>query len=485
MSALAFRAATDLAAALRAKRLSSRELLAYYEDRIARHNPRLNAVVSPDFERARRRAAAADAATARGESWGPLHGLPMTIKDTYEVAGMRTTAGAPRYADHVSTADAIVAQRLVAAGAILFAKTNVPLMAGDLQTFNEIFGTTNNPWDTRRTPGGSSGGAAAAVAAGLTSAEVGSDIGGSIRVPAHNCGVFGHKPSWGLVPQRGHIPGPPGMLGEPDINVCGPIARSASDLSLLFDVLAGPPPESAHAWRLELPPPRHAALRDYRVAVWIDETGLPIDAEVRRCLAAAVDAVRAAGARVDASARPGVPIEQSLGVFWKLLAPILATSFPAHQLDALDQIAALVSDVETNTVAAFARDVGRKHRDWLSLHEERLQMCARWADFFRDYDVLLCPVSPVAAIEHDQAGAPLERKIPINGESRSYAEQFTWLGSIGVVLLPATVVPVGRTAQGLPVGIQIVGPSLEDRTPLAFATHLADLMGGFTPPPGF
>jgi len=485
MSELAFRSATDLAAALRAKDVSSRELLALYEERIGRLNPSINAVVSPDFERARRRAAEADEATARGESWGPLHGLPMTIKDTYEVAGMRTTAGAPQYAEHVSSADAVVAQRLQAAGAILFAKTNVPLMAGDLQTFNEIFGTTNNPWDTRRTPGGSSGGAAAAVAAGLTSAETGSDIGGSIRVPSHNCGVFGHKPSWGLVPQRGHVPGPPGMLGEPDINVCGPIARSAADLSLLFDVLAGALPEHANAWHLRLPPPRHTALRDFRVAVWFDEPGLPVDTEVRRCLDSAVAALRDAGARVDEAARPGVPTAQSLGMFWRLLAPIIATSYPPDQLDALDQIAAMLTQADDHTVAAFARNVGVKHRDWLALHDERLRMMARWAEFFRDVDLLLCPVSPVAAIEHNQEGSPLERTIMINGEMRSYAEQFTWLGSIGVVLLPSTVVPVGRTAQGLPVGIQIVGPSQEDRTPLRFAALLAELMGGFTPPPGF
>src|SRR5690606_37586313 len=216
-------------------------------------NPALNAIVATDIEAARERARAADAALAAGESWGPLHGVPITIKDTFEVAGMPTTAGAKELRDHRPSSNAVAVQRLLDAGAIVFGKTNVPLYAGDLQTYNEVYGSTSNPWDLHRTPGGSSGGAAAALAAGLTALELGSDIGGSIRTPSHFCGVCGLKPSYGIIPSRGHIPGPPGTLSEADISVTGPMARSVDDLELALDILAGPDTPAAKGWRLELP----------------------------------------------------------------------------------------------------------------------------------------------------------------------------------------------------------------------------------------
>ena len=239
MSELGFRSATDLVQAMKAKEVGSRELLDHLLARVDEHNPALNAVVTLDAERARTAADAADAATARGEDLGPLHGLPMTIKDVFETEGIRSTSGAPELMGHVPTRDAGAVARLKAAGAIVFGKTNLPLYAGDLQTFNEPFGVTNNPWDTSRTTGGSSGGAAAALAAGLTPLELGSDIGGSIRNPSHMCGTVGLKPSFGVVPQDGYLSGPTGLRSL-DINVVGPMARSVDDLSLAFDVLAGP-----------------------------------------------------------------------------------------------------------------------------------------------------------------------------------------------------------------------------------------------------
>jgi len=246
--------AGELARAIREREVSSRELLEELLGRAERVNPALNAIVAWDVDRARAAAAAADEVTATGEPLGALHGVPMTVKDTYETEGLVTTAGAPELAQYVPQADAVVVARLKAAGAIIFGKTNSPLYAGDWQTYNDVYGRTNNPWDVTRTVGGSSGGAAAAVAAGLTPLEFGSDIGGSIRIPAHYNGVFGLKPSWGIVPLRGHIPGPPGSLVDPDIGVAGPIARSVADLKLALGLVAGPLPQEAAGWRLELDP---------------------------------------------------------------------------------------------------------------------------------------------------------------------------------------------------------------------------------------
>src|SRR5512139_379828 len=322
MTDLHFRSASSLAAALRRREVSSRELLEHFLARVEKHNPALNAVVTLDAERARARAAEADAALARGESWGPLHGVPMTVKDTVETAGVRTTAGAPLLAQHVPAADATAVARLRAGGAVIFGKTNIPLFASDVQSYNAVFGTTNNPWDASRTPGGSSGGAAAALAAGLTGLELGSDIGGSIRTPCNWTGVFGHKPTHDLVPLRGHIPGPPGTLAEPDLAVAGPMARSADDLDLALDLLAGPRDDEAVGWRLALPRPRHARLRDYRVAAWLDDRDLPVDAEVARVLGDALARLRAAGAAIDERARPFDSLVEIFDLYQQLLWPV-------------------------------------------------------------------------------------------------------------------------------------------------------------------
>src|ERR1700694_3687334 len=249
---LDFATTTELTRAVRNRTISSRELLDHILARVDQHNPGLNAIVAFDLDRARAAADAADAATTKGDAAGSLHGLPMTVKDVWETEGLVTTSGAPELKDYVPQADALAVGRLKAAGAIIFGKTNTPLYAGDFQTFNDVYGLTNNPWNTSRTAGGSSGGAAAAVAAGLTPLELGSDIGGSIRNPAHFNGGYGLKPSWGVVPSRGHIPGPPGSLVESDVNCNGPLARSLEDLRLALGVVAGPGPEDAAGWRLEL-----------------------------------------------------------------------------------------------------------------------------------------------------------------------------------------------------------------------------------------
>jgi amidase len=451
MTDIALQPAHELAAAIQRRELSSRELLEHHLARVQRLNPALNAVVTLDADAARRTADAADAALARGEVIGPLHGVPMTVKDTYQTAGMRTTCGLEAW-DHVPDHDAEAVRRLRGAGAVIFGKTNTPALAGDWQTFNPIFGTTNNPWDTTRTTGGSSGGAAAAVATGMTALELGSDIAGSIRVPSNWCGVCGHKPSWGIVPQRGHLPPPPGALADSDLGVMGPMARDVADLELALDVLAGPAGPAAVGWRLALPPARASTLGELRLALWLDDPAYPVETDVGAVLESAVAALQEAGARfVDSP--PPVALPDVVGLHQELLYPLTE---PSSKL---------------------------LHRAWLSANERREQVRARVADFFLEVDALLMPVAVVPAIPHDHSEPFLARTISVAGGSRSYLDIFGWVGLATVAYLPATVVPVGRTTQGLPVGLQIVGPYLEDRTTLAVARCITHQVGGFSPPP--
>jgi len=482
MTTLGFRSASELAAALRRRELGSRELLEHLLARIERFDGGLNAVVTLDVERARAAADAADRALAAGDAKGALFGLPMTVKDTFETAGLRTTCGVPALSQHVPAADAIAVARLRAAGAVIFGKTNTPTWAGDWQTTNPIFGTTNNPWDRTRTPGGSSGGSAAALAAGFTPLELGSDIGGSIRVPAHCCGVFGHKPSHGLVPQRGHIPGEPGTRSERDLNVIGPLARTVDDLELALDVVAGALPELAHALTLRLPPPRATKLADFRVAAWFDEPACAIDREMRGLLERAADTLTKAGARIDREARPAVDFREAVDLYVALLMPIMSLELPDAVAEQMAKAGEQVPDGASGLLSASVRANAARHRDWLRTHERRERIRARWADFFRDHDVLLCPVMLTPAFVQDPSEFS-SRRILVNGEDRSYMENIEWPALVTMALLPSTVIPVGRTAGGLPVGVQVVGPLLEDRTTLAFARAAERELGGFAPPP--
>jgi amidase len=483
MRSLAFQSASQLLRALRRRTTTSRDLLEQSLERVARLNPALNAVVTLDAERARAAADAADRAIEADSPLGPLHGLPITVKDTYETAGVRTTCGVPELSGHVPKGDAVSVARLRAAGAVIFGKTNTPTWAGDWQTTNPVFGTTHNPWDATRTPGGSSGGSAVAIAAGLAALELGSDIGGSIRVPAHCCGVFGHKPSHGLVPQRGHIPGPPGTLSEYDLNCIGPIARSAEDLALALGVLAGPLPENAHAVSLRLPRPRARRLEAFRVAAWLDDPAARIDTEMRDLLEAATATLERAGAKVDRHARPEVDLAEAIETYVTLLSPVMSLTFPEEVARQMAQVGDQVPDDAPGLIPASARAYAVRHRDWLRAHERREAIRARWAAFFGDFDVLLCPVMLTPAFPLDDSEFA-GRTLQVNGEMRPYLENIRWPGLITMALLPATVIPVGRTRAGLPVGVQIVGPYLEDGTPLAFARAAERALGGFVPPEG-
>lgn len=478
---LTYATAVELVEALRAGALSSRELLDHTLARIDEHNPALNAVVTLDNGGARAEAERADRELAAGRPLGPLHGLVVTVKDVWETAGMRTTSGAPALADHVPQADALAVARLRAAGAVIVGKTNTPLYAGDMQTFNEVFGRTNNPWDLERTAGGSSGGSAAAVAAGLTPLELGSDIGGSIRAPAHYCGVHGLKPSWGVVPSRGHIPGPPGNLIETDVNAGGPLARSVGDLRLALDVLAGPVPEDAVGWSLQLPDaPPTLEPSDLHLAVSFDDPDFPVASEVRAALRALVADLTDAGARVD-EVPPPVSIAEGVDTWSRLVLPIIGKDLPD---DAYDAFTAFDPD-DADPTARSAAHLAMRYCDWSRADQRRQEQRARWAACFDRYDAFLLPIQPVAAFPHDTHRSIAERTVDVDGRAIRGVDLTAWPGAVGAMLLPAVVVPAGRTPSGLPVGVQVVGPYLHDRRLLGVA-ELVDRIGpGFTRPPGF
>jgi amidase len=482
MSDIALQPAHALAEAIRRRDVSSRELLDLYLARVDALNPPLNAVVTLDPDGARTAADAADAALARGDDVGPLHGVPMTVKDTYLTAGMRTTCGLPAW-DHVPDHDADAVGRLRRAGAVIFGKTNTPAMAGDWQTYNEIFGTSNNPWNPTRSTGGSSGGAAAAVAAGMTGLEVGSDIGGSIRFPSSWCGVCGHKTTWGIVSQAGHLPPAPGTLSDTDLSVVGPIARDVADLEITLGVLAGASGHAALGWRLELPAARATALRDLRLACWLDDPAFPVDTESAAVLDAAATALRGAGAHV-VDARPEVALPDVLRLYQQFLYPILLSTMGNRSFANMVKLADSLSDDDDRPLARTARFATQRYRDWVVAREKREQLRALMAEYFTGVDALLMPVAIVPAIPHDHTDPFPERVIEVNGATRPYTDLMAWRALATLAHLPATVVPVGRTASGLPVGIQIVGPYLEDRTTLAVGRLVEELLGGYVPPPG-
>jgi amidase len=482
MSDIALQPAHALAGTILRRDLSSRELLEHYLGRVEQLNPALNAVVTLDPDGARVAADAADASLARGDDVGPLHGVPMTVKDAYLTAGMRTTCGLPAW-DHVPEHDADAVRRLRAAGAVIFGKTNTPTLAGDWQTYNAIFGTTNNPWDTTRTTGGSSGGSAAAVATGMTALELGSDIGGSIRFPSSWCGVCGHKPTWGVVSQTGHLPPAPGTLSATDLSVVGPLARDVADLELAFGVLAGAEGHAAVGWRLELPAPRAVKLGDVRLALWLDDPAYPVSTDVGDVLASAAGALRAGGAQV-VDARPDVVLPDVVRLYQQFLYPILLSTTGQRSFDKLVTLAESLPEDDDRSLARTARFATQRYRDWMFASEKREQLRALMAQFFVDVDAVLMPVAMVPAIPHDHSEPFPERVITVNGAVRPYTDLMAWVALATLSHLPATVVPVGRTASGLPVGIQIVGPYLEDRTTLAVGRLVERLLGGFVPPPG-
>ena len=489
MQDIPFRSATQLTQDVKAGRLKSRELLDAYLARVDQYNPSLNAVILQQRDIACARADAADAALARGENWGPLHGLPITVKESFDITGLPTSWGIPAMRNNKAQRNALCIQRLIDAGAVVFGKTNVPIELADFQTYNEIYGTTNNPWDLKRSPGGSSGGAAAALAAGLTGMEMGSDIGGSIRNPAHFCGVFGHKPSWNLVPLRGHA-----LFDSrttTDIAVAGPLARSAADLELALRLIAEPDELDAAGIRYELKP-LGKPLSALRVAVWHSDPICPASADVQARVEAVAQALAREGAyvaaregaRVDAKARPALTGARSHSVFHKLLMAAISAAVQQPAFDALIARAAELPESDTGEAATVVRAQTMRVRDWLHLNEARARLRWAWHDFFKDFDFMITPIMPTSAFAHDHRSFG-ERTIDIDGQAHPYFSQSFWAGLAGIAMLPATVIPTGPDAKGLPIGVQIIGPMFGDLKTIQLAQHLERMGFAFQAPPGY
>jgi len=478
-----FRSAKQLASDIRRRKLGCLEVLDLYLARMERFNGKLNAIVVTDVDGARRRARQADAALRKGKPWGPLHGVPMTIKESYDVAGMPTTWGLPALKDNVAPRNALAVDRLLAAGVVLFGKTNVPAWLADYQSYNDVYGTTNNPWDLARSPGGSSGGSAVALAAGLTGLEAGSDIGSSIRNPAHYCGVFGHKPTFGIVPPRGQAL--PGRVAQGDISVIGPMARSAEDLAIGLSVMADPDEIDGAGLRLALPAPRRKALREFKVAVMLDDPAAEVDREVQARLQALADFLGKRKVKVSLTARPAFDTAEAHRTYIFLLRAATAGRQTAEEFARNAEITRGLAPDDQRYYAWTMRANTASHRDWLAANETRHKMRWRWAEFFREWDLLLCPVASSAAFPHDHAGERHERMITVNGKRVPCVDQLFWAGYGGMAYLPATVAPAGFTPAGLPVGVQIIGPQYGDRTCIEFARLLEREFQAFVPPPDY
>lgn len=489
--ALHYRPAHELVRELSDGTLSSETVTQHFLDQIRRYNDTINAVVTLDEQQALKKARAADDKRASGACLGPLHGLPLTLKDTWEVAGMTCTAGAPALREHHPQHHADVVQRLEDAGAIIIGKTNVPLYATDLQSYNKLFGVTNNPFNPDHTPGGSSGGAAAALAAGMTPLEVGSDLAGSIRIPAHFCGVFGHKPSRALVSFRGHIPGPPGTQSRPDLAEGGPLARTAGDLQLLLSVIAGPTPLEARSWSVNMAPAAFSSLDQARVGLWLEDRLCPVEDELTSGYRNLGRELEQRGALVAQARHPLLSLEHILPPYFNLLGSLLSTSLKPAQRRQMLWVARLEKWLKllgplTPFIGEYGRGVNQPVHQWIAVSETREKMRAEIDTLFEEFDVLLTPVTPTTAIPHDHSHPVFKRRISVAGQPRAYMDQFCWIAFATLLGLPATSVPVGRSKDGLPFNVQVIGAPGKDLTTLRFAELLEhEGLAGFTPPPGF
>ena len=451
MTDIGLRSTVEQADLIRRGEISSRELTTHFIERIERLDDEINAVVTRDFETALAESDAADARQQKGQSLGVLHGVPVTVKDALQTKNLKSTGGATELRENVPSQDAAAVASIRREGAIVMGKTNLPRWSGDIQAYNDIFGTTNNPWDISRGPGGSSGGAAAAVAMGFTSFEIGTDIGGSIRFPAAFNGVWGHKPSFGVIPTTGYLDHVDGGLNEADINVFGPITRSKEDLELLLTVMK----RNLPPWVANLgAAPKD--LRDLKIGAWIDDEFCPLDIEVREQLEKVVDALEKDGLSVDRSARPEIdPDEAAMLGLWLV----------------------------QRAISQSTDSDGPGHRIWLDRHARREELRLKWAQFFNKYDAIIMPVCFVPPFEHQQQGDFGSRTLTCNGEERPYIDVVKWTTMVGMAYLPSTVPPIGLGPSGMPIGCQVVGPYGGDQLTIALAGRIGDLLGGYQPPP--
>ncbi|MEU8487955.1 amidase [Streptomyces sp. NPDC048641] len=478
-----FQTAETLVAALRAGEVTSAELTDEAITRIERDDKAINAICVPDFDRARAAARDADRARARGED-RPLLGIPVTVKESYNIAGLPTTWGMPPHRNHMPTEDAVQVSRLKDAGAVVLGKTNVPLGLQDVQSFNDIYGTTNNPWNHGRTSGGSSGGSAAALASGFGALSIGSDIGGSLRTPAHFCGIYAHKPTLGLAASRGMVPpAAPALPVDLDLAVVGPMARTARDLTLLLDVMAGPDPLTLGvAHELTLPPARRDRLCDFRVLVLDEHPLIPTGADVRAGVNRVAGALVGGGARVERHSPLLPDLTEAAVIYTQLLFSGSVARFPVEAYEQLRTQAAALRADDQSLEAARLRGMVCSHRDWIEANDRRESHRHGWRQLFAEFDAVVCPITPTPAFPHDHNPDLMGRQIDIDGVKYPYLDQLVWAGLPTMPGLPATAIPAGRSPEGLPVGVQLIGPMFEDRTPLRLAELLEQKIGGFQRP---
>ena len=369
-----FDSAHEILEKIKQGEVSSLEVLESFLAQVEKVNPKINAIVALDIERAKEKAKEADNKISLKSKLGPLHGLPMTIKDAFEVEGIVSTGGNPAWKDNIPKRNAEAVQRLVDAGAIIFGKTNVPFLSSDLQSFNKIYGTTNNPWDLERTPGGSSGGSAAALAAGMTPLELGSDIGGSIRVPAHFCGLYGHKPSYNIISEVGHMPPPPGsILTGNGLSVAGPLARSPEDLEIALDVLVAAQEQDSQAWKVKLPKARTKKIKELKIAVWPDEPYAEADDEITSLIKDTAEDLRHAGAKVETVDLP-ISFEEIDKIYSLLLNPLMLAGSPKETFETLAKLNESLDPNDVSELAKVARGSVLKHADWVLVNAMR-QSC--------------------------------------------------------------------------------------------------------------
>ena len=485
MSEWTFASARALRKALRAKKVSALELARDAIAQIEQHDSKINAICVRDFDRALKAARAQDKAIARRKA-GPLAGLPLTVKESYNVAGLPTTWGFVPQKHFVAAEDALAVARSKAAGAVVLGKTNVPVGLADWQSYNDIYGVTGNPFDPGRTPGGSSGGSAAALAAGYGPLSLGSDIGGSLRSPAHFCGVYAHKPTYALVPSRGHTPPPfPPLPIDRDLAVVGPMARSAGDLSDLLDAIAGPDElEAGRGYRLALPQARHARLKGFRVLVLDNHPMMPVAGSIRTAIDRLAGQLARAGAKVKRESSLLPDLEGATRLYMRLLFSFLGATFPLESYERMKADAARLKPDDASLFAERMRGAAMSHREWVACDGQRAALRGQWRVFFREFDAVLCPIMPAPAFLQDHRPDQNVRRIVVDGKEYPYVDQLVWPGVATCPGLPSTSIPLGL-ADGLPVGAQIVGPWLEDRTTLKLAELIEQAFGGFVPPSGF
>ena len=478
------RDALGIAEDIREGRTTAVEALERFRERVDRLNGDINAVIAHDFEAAQDAAEGLDRLLRRGYVLGPFHGVPMTVKESYDLAGFRTTWGDPAYAENVAQSDAVLVERIKRAGANVFGKTNVPLNLTDWQSCNAVYGSTGNPWDTSRTPGGSSGGSAAALAAGLTGLEFGSDIGASIRNPAHYCGVFGHKPTYGIVPKRGHWKAR--SMAPSDVAVCGPLARSARDLEAALLAVAGDDPVYGAGWTLDLPKPEKDDLGDFRVCLMTTSAVSDVEQEYQDALRALAEWLRSAGAVVEEREPIDVDWHEYHLDYFRLFRPVTHSRLPADAYREFQELVAKLDPADDSYFAMNARAGTITYYDWAAADRRRYDYRDKWAAFFRDFDLLLCPQAASAAFPRNEAQPREVRELEINGRKVGYNDQLFWAGISGSVYLPGTVAPIGLGAEsGLPLGVQIVGPYMADLTTIRFARLLEQAFGGVQIPKGY